>query len=184
MYLTDEAIHTLCTKGNLIEPYDVLKLQPTSYDLTLGNEFLKLSKSPIPLDPTEKSTINYDVLERKLGEPFIIEPGQFLLATTKETVNIPRDLSAKVKGKSSIGRLGLAIQNAGHIDPGFKGQITLELHNAGNRPIDLSFVERICQIIFVRNTSGVSHTYRGKYQNQENVTGSKSDWEYPIKGNY
>lgn len=166
----------------MIEPFDVKQLQPSSYDLTLGDKFLRVPESGI-VDPTENVTISYVEDERKLGQDFLIMPHEFILATTKETIRLPKDVAAQVQGKSSIGRLGLFIHNAGHIDPGFHGKITLELYNASNRPISLSYVERICQVVFVRTTGNVNKTYSGKYQEQNDVIGSRSDWEYTTPPN-
>ena len=67
----------------------------------------------------------------------MILPGQFVLATTMEYFELPDNLTAFVEGRSSLGRMGLFIQNAGWVDPGFKGEITLELYNANRCAIEL-----------------------------------------------
>lgn len=178
MILTDIAINELSSKAGMIAPYRVENCQPCSYDLTLDDTFMRLVKVG-NVDPTEKPTYIYEKVDRKnLGEDFLIMPGEFILATTKETVKLPADIAGQIQGKSSIGRIGLFIHNAGHIDPGFHGQITLELYNASPNPIKLNFVDRICQIVFTRTTGSVANSYHGKYQNQQDVTGSRIDWEY------
>lgn len=85
-----------------------------------------------------------------------------MLATTIETIELPENLTAFVEGRSSIGRLGLFIQNAGWVDPGFKGQITLELFNANRLPIELTIGRRICQII-ISKVDQEAKPYSGKY---------------------
>lgn len=104
-------------------------------------------------------------------------PGDFCLATTREHISLPKDIAAYVEGRSSIGRLGLFVQNAGFIDPGFEGQITLELFNASRNAITIAAGQTLCQIVFLR-TEGVEMAYAGKYQNQLGTTGSRIYREY------
>ena len=78
----------------------------------------------------------------------MIPPHGFVLGTTLEWIKLPNNITAFVEGRSSIGRLGLFIQNAGWVDPGFEGNITLELYNANQVPIELSSGRRICQLVF------------------------------------
>lgn len=95
-----------------------------------------------------------------------------MLATTIETIMLPPHLTAFVEGRSSIGRLlGLFIQNAGWVDPGFSGQITLELFNASRLPIELTVGRRICQIV-IAEVNGQADPYKGKYLEQKGATGS------------
>lgn len=183
MYLTDKAIFQLVKNAGIVDPFNLDNLQPCSYDLTLGKTFLRMPETNDPLDPTVPDADRYIKDTLKDGQDFLIMPGEFVLATTVEEVNLPKDVAGQVQGKSSIGRLGLFIHNAGHIDPGFRGQITLELYNAGSRPIKLNYIERICQIVFTTTTGSVSKPYSGKYQEQKGVTGSRSEWEYTTPPN-
>lgn len=100
-------------------------------------------------------------------------PWQFVLAATEEWIELPNNLTAFVKGRSSLGRLGLFIQNAGWVDPGFKGRITLELFNANRFAIELKAGRRIGQLIFARMSKGALNPYCGKYQGQHDATGSR-----------
>ena len=78
-----------------------------------------------------------------------------------------------VEGRSSLGRLGLFIQNAGWVDPGFHGEITLELFNANRCAIRLQAGRRIGQLVFARMDRAAQSPYRGKYQGQRGATGSR-----------
>jgi len=78
-----------------------------------------------------------------------------------------------VEGRSSIGRIGLFIQNAGWIDPGFEGRITLELYNASSLPIKLQAGKRICQLVFCTMDQKAENPYQGKYQGQKVTVGSR-----------
>ena len=86
---------------------------------------------------------------------------------------LPDDLTAFVEGRSSLGRLGLFIQNAGWVDPGFQGEITLELYNANRCALKLTAGRRVGQMVFARMDAPALHAYRGKYQGQRGATGSR-----------
>src|SRR5690606_6507447 len=88
------------------------------------------------------------------GEPFVLHPGEFALGSTMERVRIPNDLVARVEGRSSFGRLAVVVHaTAGFIDPGFEGQITLELSNLGRCAVLLYPGTRISQIVLQTMTS-------------------------------
>jgi dCTP deaminase len=96
-----------------------------------------------------------------------------LLATTREYIKLPGNLTAFVEGRSSIGRMGLFIQNAGWVDPGFEGEITLELYNANRLPIKLQSDRRVCQLVFASMDQYALNPYKGKYQGQTKPVGSR-----------
>ena len=170
MILSDKTLKSLIAKKELkIEPYDESQVQPASIDLRLGTNFLKINENLMEV-MTLKDQIKYEQLER---EEIVIPPHSFLLATTREFIELPENLTAFVEGRSSIGRMGLFIQNAGWVDPGFAGQITLELFNANRLPIKLTANRRICQLVFSKMDEIASRPYRGKYQNQRKAVGSK-----------
>jgi dCTP deaminase len=113
-------------------------------------------------------------------EPFILHPGEFVLGQTLEWVELPDDLVARLEGKSSLGRLGLLIHStAGYVDPGWKGNLTLELSDVANLPIALYFGMKIGQISFYQMSSPVERPYGSKelgskYQGQSTPTESAS----------
>jgi dCTP deaminase len=100
------------------------------------------------------------------------------LATTLEYIKLPPNLTAFVEGRSSLGRLGLFIENAGWVDAGFEGQLTLELYNANKYPIRLYPKMRICQLVFAKLDKEPLKPYRGKYQGQKGVVASKIYLDY------
>lgn len=170
MILSDQDIKAkLASETLVINPLDPLQIQPASIDLTLGNEFLL---SDHQLDKV--ISMEYPGKYKKIKtEKFIIEPKKFILARTREKIELSADLTAFVEGRSSIGRLGLFIQNAGWVDPGFQGTITLELFNASDYPIELIANRRICQIVIAQTTSRSDCPYKGKYLGQTEPTASK-----------
>jgi dCTP deaminase len=104
--------------------------------------------------------------------PFILHPGEFVLAVTLERVEIPDDLVGRLDGKSSLGRLGLIVHStAGFVDPGFNGRLTLELTNVANLPVTLYYAMPVSQISFSRLTTPAEKPYGSgatgsKYQGQ------------------
>ncbi|WP_068496106.1 dCTP deaminase [Paenibacillus kribbensis] len=170
MILSDRTIQLMLKQKKLgISPLHDLQVQPASVDLRLGNHFLKIAgvgNEPVSMEVEAV----YDSWESKEA---IIEPHSFLLATTMETVQLPSYLTAFVEGRSSVGRMGLFIQNAGWVDPGFQGKITLELFNASSRPIRLNAGRRICQLVFARMDRAARVPYQGKYQGQDKAMGSR-----------
>jgi dCTP deaminase len=157
-------------KELIIDPLTKEQIQPASVDLRLGNHFLVIDEhANAHLSLETKAKYREVVAE---NEKIVIPPLSFLLATTKETIELPNDLTAFVEGRSSIGRLGLFIQNAGWVDPGFKGQITLELFNANRLPIELTIGRRICQIV-ISKVDQEAEPYKGKYLFQSGATESR-----------
>ena len=151
-----------------VEPLAENSIQPASIDCRLGGHFLLIDENRMDcLSMT--SEIQYRSLE---CDEITLPPHSFLLATTLEYVEVPSGLTAFVEGRSSIGRMGLFIQNAGWVDPGFEGNLTLELYNANRLPIRLQTGRRICQLVFARMDRTALTPYSGKYQGQSRATGS------------
>lgn len=160
----------MLSSGELIvTPIDEKSIQPASIDCRLGDHFLVVEQNQMDIISLE-SEIKYREIN---GDSITIPPHSFLLATTQEYVEVPNNLTAFVEGRSSIGRIGLFIQNAGWVDPGFKGRITLELYNAGSLPIKLQAGKRICQLVFCSMDQATENPYKGKYQGQKLTVGSK-----------
>lgn len=173
MIYGDIAIRSAIAQG-WITGYDEAMINPASLNVRLGDTFLvPCAEQKIMLG----DEVKYD--RYKVGgncpRPFFtIGPGQFVLGTTIECLALPDRISAFVQGRSSIGRIGLTIQNAGFIDPGFPGHITLELINEAPFPIYLTPGYPIGQIVFLE-TSEVEYPYHGKYCGQVEATGSRME---------
>lgn len=178
MILSDTTLNKLLdSKKLVVRPLKKNSVQCASIDCHLGNHFLVI-------DGTRVNSISLDspVSYREITTDTItMPPHSFLLATTKEVVKLPADISASVEGRSSIGRLGLFIQNAGWVDPGFEGTLTLELYNANSVPIILRSGRRICQLVFFAMDRAVKHPYCGKYQGQRKTVGSRISRDEEVK---
>lgn len=165
MILSHQALNRLKDMGHLPR---FAQVGPSSVDLHLSNSFSQLGIKQKFLFLDSESAYQHTV-----SDDFLLEPNKFVLASTQEKVSVPNHLAAFVAGRSSVGRLGLQIQNAGFVDAGFQGQITLELYNQAEKPILLKAGVRICQIVFFQLDEPTCEPYRGKYQQQEGATGSR-----------
>lgn len=170
MILSDVTLEKLIKEKRLvIEPLTEESIQPASIDCRLGTHFLIVENHNM-----RAISMSQEIQYREINsETMIIPPHSFLLATTMEYVKLPNDLVAFVEGRSSIGRMGLFIQNAGWVDPGFEGRITLELFNASSLPIELEAGRRICQLVFCNMDGAAKTPYQGKYQGQTQSVGSR-----------
>ncbi len=170
MILSDITIEKMLNDGSLkIEPIADGQIQPASVDIRLGNEFSVIEDTSTGIIGLE-SEIKY---KKITSDTYILLPNQFVLATTMEYFDLPDDLTAFVEGRSSLGRMGLFIQNAGWVDPGFKGEITLELYNANRCAIELKAGRRVGQLVFAKMDQTAKNPYNGKYQGQTGATGSR-----------
>ena len=170
MILSDRTIRQMLASGSLrIDPVDPVQIQPASVDIRLGDTFSIVEDNAEGVIDLAKP-ISYKTIR---ADSYLLLPGQFVLATTMEYIALPDDLTAFVEGRSSLGRMGLFIQNAGWVDPGFEGEITLELFNANRCAIQLKTGRRVGQLVFAEMDAAAAQPYRGKYQGQRGATGSR-----------
>ncbi|AGS35844.1 deoxycytidine triphosphate deaminase [Corynebacterium maris DSM 45190] len=181
MLLSDRDIRSAVDSGRLgIEPYEPRLVQPSSIDVRLDKYFRVFNNSRYthidPKQPMDDLTTMVEVPEE---EPFVLHPGEFVLASTLEMFTLPEDLAGRLEGKSSLGRLGLLTHStAGFIDPGFTGCITLELSNVANLPITLWPDMKVGQLAIFQMSSAAEVPYGtgqlgSKYMNQRGPTPSK-----------
>ena len=180
MILSDVSIRKALAEGRIIiEPLMEGGVQPSSVDLRVDRFFRVFRNDTTPfIDPKLAQEDLTELVEVSDGNAFILHPGEFVLGQTLEWVELPDDLVARLEGKSSLGRLGLLIHStAGYVDPGWKGNLTLELSNVANLPIALYRGMKIGQISFFRMSSPVERPYGSKelgskYQGQSSPTES------------
>jgi len=167
--LSDRDIKKYIEEGKIkIHPLPDFEIQlgPASLDVRLDNIFRVFNHTQVPyIDPKNKSTFENltEVIKIEENKPFVLQPGQFILASTLEEVELPDDVGARIEGRSSWGRLGIIVHStAGYIDPGFKGKITLEMSNIGMLPVLLYPGMRICQLSFEKLSSPAQKPYPQK----------------------
>jgi dCTP deaminase len=182
MLLSDRDIRAEIDKGRVVlEPYDETMIQPSSVDIRLDRFFRVFENHRYPhIDPAVEQPELTRQVEPDADEPFILHPGEFVLASSYEVVTLPDDVAARLEGKSSLGRLGLLTHStAGFVDAGFSGHVTLELSNVATLPIKLWPGMKIGQLCFFRLSSPAEHPYGSalygsRYQDQRGPTPSRS----------
>ena len=160
--MSDRDIYETNKRYMMIHPYDKELLQPASYDLTLGPYIL--------------------VKNQVVRLPYEMQRFDFLLGSSVEYLTIPDDIAAKFEGKSSLGRSGLMTHiTAGFVDPGFNGNLTVELFYVGYKPFLLEEGMRIGQLAFNKLTSPAVNPYytKGHYRNQVGPTGPNPESYLP-----
>ncbi len=183
--LSDAEINEINKNNNFISPFinsqikeeDGKKvisygLSSFGYDIRCSNYFMLFSKKPGEvIDPKNFSENLVDEYVVMSGDPFILPPHTFALTHSQETLTMPSDVLAICLGKSTYARTGLIV-NVTPIEPGWTGQITIEISNTTDLPIYVYPNEGIAQLIFFKGAlPTVTYSDRkGKYQNQVNIT--------------
>jgi dCTP deaminase len=181
MILSDRSLRERLASGSIgIEPLDDSAVQPASVDLRLAHSFRVFTRHRhTHIDLAREQADLTELVEVEEGGRFALHPGEFVLGSTLERVCVPDDLVGRLEGKSSLGRVGLIIHStAGYVDPGFEGQITLELSNVATVPILLYTGMRVAQISFLAMTTPAERPYaspglESKYQGQLGPTESR-----------
>lgn len=170
MILSDKTLEKYLEEKIIeIEPLAENAIQPASIDCRLDSNFLLIDSTKMQIISMSED-FEYQKVE---ADEITIPPHSFVLGTTMEYLKIPDNISVFIEGRSSIGRMGLFIENAGWVDPGFEGQLTLELYNANSLPIRLEAGRRVCQFVFCLMDQPAKNPYKGKYQGQRNTVGSR-----------
>jgi len=169
MILSDRDIQTALRTGRItITPKPDLRVQlgSCSVDLRLGKFFRVFNHSQFPYIDPNNPKLSTDMMKGVVvpeGKPFILQPGDFVLATTMESFRLPDDLVARLEGRSSLGRLGIVVHSTASIfDPGWRGVVVMELGNQGRMPVALYPGMRICALTFEELTSPARVPYHKK----------------------
>jgi len=160
MLLSDKTIEDLIHGGEISvdPPIDSEQIQPASLDVRFGRKLYDIA--------------NDELSTGEEGEELEIEPGVPYLAHTVGDIQVPDYVAAQLTGRSSYGRLFVTVhQTAGWIDPGWSGEITLEIYNLNNDPVSIEVGERVGQLVFFF-TDRRSRGYEGQYQGQSGITRS------------
>lgn len=188
MILSDRDIKKAFKNGRIIISPRIspgIQLGSCSVDLRLGMQFRVFNHSKLAyIDPTNKKLAGDMMSEVKLKkrEKFILQPGDFVLATTVETITLSDDLIGRLEGRSSLGRLGIVVHSTASIfEPGWNGVVVMELGNLGRMPVALIPGMRICSMTFEELTSPAQVPYNlkksAKYIGQKTPLASKISQE-------
>jgi dCTP deaminase len=192
LVLSDHSImEALATGRIVIEPIAEDAVQPASVDIRLDRHFRVFRNHREAYIDIREPVDNLTELESiDDDQPFVLHPGEFVLGSTLEHVQLGTDIVARVEGKSSLGRLGLLVHaTAGYVDPGWAGQLTMELSNVSNLPIRLYYGMKIGQLSFQNLTTPADRPYghpglKSRYQGQSGPTASRlyRDYQPPAPG--
>lgn len=176
--LIDRQIRAAISTGSIIvDPADGVdsRIQPASLDVRLGDTFAVFVRNRNAMvDPKTDTTDCWRVDTIDPGEYYVVHPGELVLATTLEAIQLADTILARVEGKSSLGRLGVLVHaTAGYIDPGWSlATITLEISTVIGVPVMLYPGMPIAQLAF-QEVEAVSASYSGKYAGQKGPTPSR-----------
>lgn len=148
-------------------------LSSFGYDAVLGTRFKRsiVTDWDDVVDPLNILKEGYEDVDCSHKHSLLLHPGEMILGHTREVFDLPDDVFALCVGKSTYARCGIIV-NVTPLEPGWKGQVTLEIHNASRNPVLIYPNQGICQFLFFKGeTPEVSYADRkGKYMNQEGVT--------------
>lgn len=184
MVLSDAHIKKYIQEGliKVVPPPDFDKqLNPCSLDLRLGDSFKVFrysARGHIDIKEVFDPEEMLEDVKIDLDKPFFIQPGELVLATTYETLEIPENLMARLDGRSSLGRIGIIVHGtAGVFHPGWRGKPTLELVNLGRIAVALYPMWPICSLTFHQLSCPAEVPYakrtRSKYVDEMGPSGSK-----------
>jgi dCTP deaminase len=187
MVLSDVEIRQYLKEGRIkIEPLidPDTQIQAAWVDLRLGPEFRRFKSLPFPyIDVTAKIDSDDYTEPVKFSGDVYLQPDEFILARTEETITVPPDLVACLDGKSSLGRLGIEFHvTSGWVDPGFSGKLVLEVKNVGKLPVQLRPGMRVVKVIFMKLSTPAQRPYGtrkdSKYQGQSEILPSRIGREF------
>ena len=196
MILNGNDLKKLIEEKNLIENFNLNNISSGSYDLTLSSKILKIKKTFKTIDLFDVSDIENMYEEIDISNGYILKHGECIFAVLKEKINLPRELVAHVRPRTSLSRLGLNV-NMQHINSGYSGILNIAIYNMSPNNYVLKPDLRLGQIVFEEITDGLtddllySNSTNSVYQNEDGLSGSKICYDNYVgkvfrhfKGNY
>ena len=173
MMLSDEDIKKVLSKGELkISPFSSKWVRSSGIVMHLGEELLK-PRAGYVVDVTKSDPPPYDLITITKEKPYVLQPGEFLLGHTYQSVTVGSSLGFMIEGRSTLARVGLTIvQTAMMVYPGHRDRpVTLELANHGPNPILLYPKMKIARVVLFELKSPSKEIYddKGKYRIQQSV---------------
>lgn len=172
MLFSDKTIieHLNTGKIKIAPEFSLADVRPAGIRLHLGKELL-LPHDHQTVDLEGGEDIQFDKI-CILDKPFTLRPGQFILASTYEKFQVPRNVVCHVDGRSTVARVGLAIHcTSGIIDGNFEEMrsIVLEMKNQGPFDIILRYKTALAMLSFTYLTTDITQNVQKQYSGQESV---------------
>ena len=169
--MSDREIRSAIAAGEIeIDPFNPAQLQPASYDLLLGDSVQIANEKDLVegFYGAKVFDITTDVTSwHEFSLPCAVYKNTFVLGSTFERIRLGPGIAMQLTGKSTVGRHGLTVHiTAGHVDPGWDGDLTLEIANLGPFAIYLTPQMPIAQAVFFRLGELCERPYAGQYQGQ------------------
>lgn len=195
MILNGNTIKKLIEGKKLIENANLENIHSSSYDLTASEYILKFKKNrkPISLNDVQELDSMYEQISIKDG--YSLKPGECILVALEDMFNIPDNICASIRGRTSYNRLGL-FTTIQHLNPGYRGKLNISITNQSTNTYTIIPKLKIAQVVFEMMDEKVSEDllyYNEKkpaYQNEDGLGGSKVYNDFigkvvrHFKGNY
>ena len=183
MILNGNDIKKLIEEKNVIENYNIENIQSASYDISISSQILKIKKSfkVIDLSNSEQVEKMYEKID--ISDGYNLKSGECILLILNEKINMPENMVAHIRPRTSLSRLGLYI-NFQHINSGYKGILNIAVYNMSPNTYRITPNLRIGQIIFEEITEGITdellyqNAKTSMYQNEDGTVGSKIYTDY------
>jgi dCTP deaminase len=134
----------------------------------------RIKSKSLVLNPFDPSSLNGAGYDLRLSMGTNISAGTHQLVATMERVELPDDLVGTLHIRSSLARAGI-LASLALVDPGFRGQLTISLYNAGSDPCIMSKGDKFVQIILHSLSMKTHRPYRGKYQDSQGIVETRRE---------
>lgn len=178
MILTDKEIRQRVLDNQLIEGFKEERLQGASYDVSASNNIERFNEQAGRITLISKESVDSVCQEVEIKFGYDLQPNEYVLIKIEEKVNLPNDLIAHVRPRTTLTKLGLIVTSQ-HVNPTFKGHLYLGLHNVSPNTIEIVPGLVIGQLVFEQLVSIPSdgklyeNKTDAKYQNEGSFINSK-----------
>lgn len=182
MFLSDVTIKQLIKTNKIIIKPEVREsdIRPAGVRVHLDKEVIRYQPGQL-VDPVGQSeNLIYEKIDIT-NSPYILEPGEFILGSTIESFKMPRDMLGFLDGRSTIARLGITIHITATVTDSLyedERTITLEIQNAGNLRVALSYEMPIGSMLFTMLDQAVEQGTKSQYRNQKGVVAANLGDQY------
>ena len=183
MVLNGNDIEKLAKEKNVIENYHQENIRSASYDISISSKILKMKKTFKVVDLSNAEQVEKTYEEMDISDGYFLKPGECILAILNERINIPENMIAHIRPRTSFSRLGIYI-NFQHINAGYCGRLNIAIYNMSPNTYKITKNLRIGQLVFEELTDGITKDllYENErtpmYQNEDGTIGSKIYADY------
>lgn len=159
----------------LIESFDLNNLQAASYDVTMSNKIMVQNDIVKTIRLSSKFDVDNMFVHEYIEKKYILKPGEYILATIKEKINMPDDLAAHIRPRTTFNKLGLIITSQ-YLNPSYTGNLQIGIKNMTHNAIEIEPGLKIGQIVFEELSGKVEDG--ALYRNKKNAKYQGESDEY------